>query len=412
MVKRLGVKRIFSDCRRLIPTVIIILVAWTGCTAQAPQPQEKIRSRADQAFNELDAADGSAGARFPSKAANSDIANPAAQRDVLVNTASVEMGDRPDWVDGTSHQFPYTSYLTGVGYGAERQAAEDKARAEIAKIFYSEIHASNRTYQEILESTADGKSTSDGNINFAEIINVSTHKILSGIRVVQVYRDPGSQPEFFALAVLDRDQSRVMLMNKIQELDGNIKQLLSALQRRQDTLSRVKMLQAGIRKHALRQAYNTELRIVDPVAKGISSPINITEIQSRLHNVLLKEFFIALSLEGPGAEEVGQAIVEALNRKGYSVCDEIDKASIVTRGMIQIKALPRSASGWVFVRWKAYFDMVDRDGGAVFGSVQKSGKAGHLTLNHAEIRAVGYMRKVLAAEISESLNRYIMTQGN
>jgi len=408
------VKRKFPDCRWLIPAAIIILAAWTGCTAHAPQPlpQEKIRSRADRAFNELEATDGSAGARFPSKAANSDIADPAAQRDVLVNIAPVEMGQRPDWVDGASRQFPYTSYLTGVGHGAERQAAEDKARAEIAKIFYSDIQAGNRIYQEILESTVGGKSTSDENINFAEIIKVSTHKILSGIRVVQVYRDPGSQPEFFALAVLDRNQSRVMLKNKIQEMDGNIQQLLSAVRRQQDTLSRVKMLQDGIRKHALRQAYNTELRIVDPVAKGISPPFNITEIKSLLHNVLLKEFFIALSLEGPGAEEVGQSIVEALNRKGYSVCDEIDEASIVTRGLIQIKALPRGAAGWVFVRWEAYFDLVDRNGGAVFGSVQKSGKAGHLTLTHAENRAVGYMRKVLATEISENLSRYIMTQGN
>ena len=401
-------------CRRLIPIGIIVFLIWFGCATESPQslPQEKIRSRANQAFNELETTEGGEAARLPSKAASSDIENSASNEELRKKNAPVILGGRPDWVDGPSSEFPYTRYITGIGYGADRQAAEDKARAEVSKIFFSDIHSSNRTYQKILESRSGGMSTSHESINFAEIIKVSTHKILSGVRVVQVFRDPGSQPEFFALAVLDRSQSRVILRGKIHELDENIQLLISAVGRQQDTLSRVKLLQASIRKHALRQAYNTELKIVDPGAGGIPPPVNITDIKTRLNKALLKDFFIALSLEGPGADEVGQAIVEALNRKGYSVCEEIDKASILARGMIEIKSYPQSVTGWVFVRWKAYFDLVDREGGAVFGSVQKSGKAGHLTLYHAEDRAVGDMRQVLAFEISENLNRYIMTREN
>ena len=201
-----------------------------------------------------------------------------------------------------------------------------------------------------------------------------------------------------------------MLKSKISELDENIQQHLSAAGQQRDKLSQVRLLQAGIRDHALRQAYNTELRIVDPVAKDIPPPINITDIKTRLNNILLKDFFIGLSVDGPGADEVGQAIVEALNRRGFAVCEEIDRASILARGMIEINALPRNATGWIFVRWRAFFDLIDRDGGAVFSSVQKSGKTGHLTLNHAENRAVGYMRRVLAAEISGNLSKYIMNR--
>jgi hypothetical protein len=398
----------------MISAAIIVFATWTGCTSQTPPPMQpdKIRSRADRTFKDLGAAEDRTAGRFPSRTSKPDIANSAAASNSFEKTAFVKTGKRPDWVDGASRQYPYSLYISGVGYGADRQAAEDKARAEIARIFYSDIHSSNRTYQEILQSTANGKSTSDENINFTEITRVSTHKILSGIKIAQTYRDRGSQPEFFALAVLDRNQSQVMLKSKVQELDADIKQLLFAVRRQPDTLSRVKMLQAGIRMHALRQAYNTELRIVDPTARGIPPPVNFTDIKTRLNNMLRKDFLIALSVEGPGDKEVKQAIVAALNRRGFSVCEEIDKASVVARGSIEINPLPQSASGWIFVRWKAYFDLIDRNGGAVFGSVQKSGKTGHLTLNHAEDRAVGYMRKALAAEISEDLNRYIMAQEN
>lgn len=406
-----GAKGISLYGRLWITAAIIVSVSWTGCATRTPQevPQKKIRSRADQAFEDLRAAERGSADSSPSKTMNPDGVN-TVHRAGPENKVPVKTGRRPDWVDGSSSHFPYTRYITGVGYGPDRQSAEDKARAEIAKIFYSDIQSSNRTYQSILENNINGKSTSAENINFTEITRVSTRVIFSGSKIAHVWRDRGARPEFFALAVLDRNLSRVMLKSKISELDENIHRFLSAAGRQRDKLSQVRLLQAGIREHALRQAYNTELRIVDPVAKGIPPPINITDIKTRLNNILLKDFFIGLSVDGPGADEVGQAIVEALNRRGFAVCEEIEKASILARGMIEIDALPRNATGWIFVRWRAFFDLIDRDGGAIFSSVQKSGKTGHLTLNHAENRAVGYMRQVLAAEISENLSRYIMTR--
>ena len=407
-------RRNFQNFSLLIAIGIVLFLTWAGCARQAPRqiPQDDIHSRAERVFNDLGAAEGDMAARLTLESENSQTANPAADDNAHEYAVPLETGRRPDWVDGAGRPYPFTHYLTGVGYGPDRQAAEDMARSEIAKIFYSDIQSSNRIYQEILERTAGGKSTSEGRINFAEITRVTTHKILSGVRITRVYRDRGSQPEFYALAVLDRFQSRAVLRQKIQELDVDMQQLLSEFRGQPDPLSQVKLLWAGMRKHALRQAYNAELRIVDPSAQGVAPVINATDIKTRLNNVLLKDFLIALSVAGPGAEQVRQALSEALNQQGFAVTEEIGKASIVARGMIEINPLPPSSSGWQFVRWQAYFDLVDRNGGSVFGSVHKSGKTGHLTLAHAEDRAVSNMRKALAVEISEDLSRYITTQGN
>jgi hypothetical protein len=74
--------------------------------------------------------------------------------------------------------------------------------------------------------------------------------------------------------------------------------------------------------------------------------------------------------------------------------------------------MDQGAAQWKFVRWKAYFDLVDRQGGVVFGSVQKSGKEGHVTISEAEERAVRKIRKVLAADISKDLSAYIFSTQN
>jgi len=195
----------------------------------------------------------------------------------------------------------------------------DKARAEIAKIFTSRIDSSNRTYQEIFESRTGGKSATAEKINFEEITRVSTQKVLSGVRIGRVYRDPSTRPEYYALAVLDRDQTAEILRDKIVELDRQIGQMLNESRDQTDKLTQIKLLQNCIEHHALRQAYNAELRIVDAGGQGIAPTVNIAQIKTRLTGVLLKDFLIALSVQGSRADEVRRSLVEALNSKGFAV---------------------------------------------------------------------------------------------
>ena len=386
-----------------------VLFLHSGCAGRPVQPpsENDIRARSGRAFADLRSAEqgGPGEAQSPRTAPLSAPAPPE-----IDETVPVDSGDRPEWVDGTSDRFPPDGYLTAVGYGNDRPAAEDRARAEIAKIFTSHIDSSNRTYQEIFESRSGGQSRTAQNINFEEITRVSTQKVLTGVRIARVYRDPSTAPDYYALAVLDRIQAAAILQEKIAELDRQIAQLLSESRNHGDKLIQVQLLQRCIEQHALRQAYNAELRIVDRGGQGIPPEINIAEIKTQLTGALLRDLLIALSVQGSRAEEVRWSLVEALNGRGFSVTENIGSASVLARGRVEIIPLPQSDVDWKFVRWNAYFDLIDQNGGAVFGSVQKSGKSGHLTTAQAEDRAVRSIRRHLATEISEDLSNYILRQ--
>ena len=401
-------------CRNWLLFGLVLLLILSGCTTK-PQPQDQIseaeiKARSDRAFEELAAAESGSPSpeletTFPEP---SRTVPPAGEARYSV---PVIKGKRPDWVDGTSSQYPYEKYLTAVGYGDTRTTAEDKARSEIAKIFYSDIRSSNQTYQAILETTAGGKTSSTENVNFEEITRVSTEKVLSGVRVGQVYQDTKTDRQYYALAVLNRHQAQWILESKIKALDRDIDGLYSQALGQKDRLTQVQYLQRSIQKHILRQAYNTELRIVSTDGRSISPTISFTEIKNRLSEVLLRDFFIALTVEGPRANDVQKSLAEALNQKGFSISEDIGRANVLARGTVEIKPMDQGIAEWKFVRWQAFFDLVDRKGGAVFGSVRKSGKAGHLTLAEAEERAVRSMRKALTQEISGSLADYILASG-
>jgi hypothetical protein len=379
---------------------LILLLMTAGCASKEKVSTEGIRERADRAFDELRAEEG-----------KGDVIRPSAQSDKQGREAvQVTKGKRPDWVDGDSIQYPSSQYLTGVGYGPDRKSSEDKARAEIAKIFFSKIDSRTRSYQEYLQTTSKGKSRIEETSSIEEITKVSTQKVLSGVRISHVYQEAGPEPLFYSLAVLDRDQSTKILRDKIQQLDQDIKELLIRAEGEEDTLAKVKYLKQSMQKHILREAYDAELRIVSPSGTGISSPIHFAEIKSGLESILLRDFLIGVSVKGSRAEEIQEALVQGLNQQGFSIGEDLGRVNVLVRGSVEIKAVERGTPEWKYVQWRAHFDLVDKGGGSVFGSVNKTGREGHLSLSQAQDRAVRKIRKALTTKIAEEMRQYIFSQ--
>ncbi len=376
----------------------------TGCASKPPEPRlptEKIRERADRAFEDVKSEETKDKA-LPRPSAQSDTE----QRD----TVQVTKGKRPAWVNGDSIQYPSSKYLTGVGYGPDRKSAEDKARAEIAKIFFSKIDSRTRSYQDYLQTTSKGKSKTEETLSIEEVTKVSSQKVLSGVRISHVYHETGTESMFYALAVLNREQSAKILRDKIGELDRGIKGILANANRAEDMLTKVKYLKRSIQEHILREAYDAELRIVSRSGGGVSPPVSFTELKSKLESVLLRDFLIGVAVSGSRANEIQDALVQGLNQQGFAISEDLSRANVIVRGTVKIRPLDRGTSEWKYVQWRTHFDMVDKRGESVFGSVNKSGREGHLNLTQAENRAVRKIQKALTTEIAEEMKRYIFSQ--
>jgi hypothetical protein len=382
-----------------------------GCATEAKKeiPTEEIRGRADRAFDDLKSEE--TGVKtFPKEERAGTREAPVPSVKDNEKAGHIVRGKRPDWVDSESIQYPSSQYLTGVGYDLERKSAEDRARSEIAKIFVSSIDSRTRSYQDYLQITSKGKSKTEENYSIQDITKVSTKKVLSGVRIAQVYQDTGQQPLLYALAVLDRDQSSKILRYKIQELDQDIQELLYKAQGEEDVLAKVKYLKQSVQKHVMREAYDAELRIVDQSGRGISPPIHFTEIKGRLESILLRDFLIGVLVTGNRADEVQDALVQGLNQQGFSISEDLNRANVLVKGNVEITPLQRGTSEWKYVQWRAHFDMTDKKGGSIFGSVNKTGRQGHLNLQQAENRAVRTIQKVLTTEMAEEMKRYIFSQ--
>ena len=396
-----------------IPALLFILFFFlivTGCAKRQDIKAEEIRQRAARSFDDLKAEEtGQAKSLSPNKSRKPD-AGKHVKPDALIETGKAASGERPAWLDGDSAEYPSSFYLTGVGCGADPQTAGNRARAEIARIFHSDIDSRTRTYQQYLKTTSGDKSNTKESFDIGDDTKVSTHKVLSGVRIAQTYHETGKEPCFYALAVLDRSRSEEILINKINKYDQEIQGLVINARQENDKLVKIKRLKGAAGKCALREAGNAELQIISPTGKGIPSKVNCSEIQNELAAILMRDFLIAVKVRGNRADDVKEALVEGLNQEGFSVCDNPDRANVIVKVDVSIKPIDRETPRWKNVKWKVFANLTDRLTGARFGSVGKSGREGHITLPQAEDRAVQTIRKSLTTDIAKDVTDYIFTR--
>ena len=110
---------------------------------------------------------------------------------------------KPDWIDRESGRWPREMYVTGVASADERAVAEDRARADLARVFTSHVSSAlNATASEDDIRTDRGNAHSE-RITVVDETRSTTDKVLEGVEIAEVWLDPASR-QTYALAVLDR----------------------------------------------------------------------------------------------------------------------------------------------------------------------------------------------------------------
>ena len=90
---------------------------------------------------------------------------------------------RPDWTSGESIDYPKALYLLGVGVADDRQTAEDRARAEIARTFSSHVVATTSSFAQETGRNVDGVTITARDTAISDSARTATQKELVGVEV-------------------------------------------------------------------------------------------------------------------------------------------------------------------------------------------------------------------------------------
>ena len=319
---------------------------------------------------------------------------------------------KPAWVDGRTLDYPPAQYLTGVGQADNRSRAEDRAYAAVARIFKTAVasQAEDREVYSIVENR--GIANIERRLTIDSATNVSTEKVLENVRVMDNWYDSDTELHY-ALAVMNRSQAEASLTDKLEELDRAITAEIAKARQADDTLVKVRALLKACRTAVLREAYNTDLRVIRHSGQGIPSAYRPNELFSELEKFLAANLALAVRVSGDQAELAQHALVEGLLREGLPVrtqASEADTGSpeVLVRGRVRFFPVKVGDPHFKYVRWCSDFEVLNVVTGQVIGAIARGGKEGHLTEGEAMAKTLRVMQQEVSSEAAKAIAAHIL----
>jgi hypothetical protein len=169
---------------------------------------------------------------------------------------------QPDWITGEALEWPRHRYVTGVGVAEDRATSEDRARAEISRVFVTRVVSTTSAYSSEATRTDRVGSLTLREGMVSDDTRTATSKELVGVEIAASWQDPTSR-QHYSLAILDRDTARRRLLELVAALDAEAASSMVALRSEDRVMSAL----AAIQLKRLARAQDpliADLRIVAP----------------------------------------------------------------------------------------------------------------------------------------------------
>ncbi len=318
---------------------------------------------------------------------------------------------KPTWVDGRTSEYPPAQYLTGVGRAENRRSAEDQAYAAVARIFKAEVAAQARDQEsyEVVEN--DDIANTKRRLTIDSVTHVSTEKVLENVSIIDNWYDSDRELHF-ALAVMNRSQAEASLMDKVLALDQAITAEITEARQATNKLAKVRALRKAGRNMILREAYNTDLRVIRPSGQGTPSAYRANELFRELEQFLATNLVIAVQVSGDQAELAQRSLIEGLLREGLYVATkagggDADSPELLVSGTVRLLPIEVGDPQFTYVRWCGDFKVVDFTTRQVAGTVARGGREGHLTKREASAKALRVMQHIVSSDVAKTIAAHI-----
>lgn len=223
----------------------------------------------------------------------------------------------PAWIDGKDPRYSSAQYIAGVGKGTDKKSADLDARAEIARVFESNVASVAKDFQSAATSVnGSGKGVSVEVQKTSLYTEVTTKKTLSAIELKEHAVDGKTH---YTLALLSREQCINALTEQIESLDSKINGALSRAENG-DEVAKFKGYGSALNLMDEREGLNAMLRVCDKSGKGIPAEKSIGDIAA-LFDEASGNLKIGIDLQGSGAARVKDCLMESLGQKGYQLVD-------------------------------------------------------------------------------------------
>lgn len=252
----------------------------------------------------------------------------------------------PDWVNGPAKAYPAAQYLIGRGDAATVEQAQDRARADLAKIFEVAVTVEFEDVQAFTRRGDSGETPGQIEQRTQRRLQTRTDKIVSGIRIADLWQDPATRTHH-ALAMLPRLQAGASLRQEIGALDDATRRYLEQSRQADDVLVKIGAAGRALDAQHERDGLQKSLKIVDTTGRGVEAEWSSARLRADLDE-LLKRLRVAVHVAADSPEGFAPVVRGALAHAGFLI-DTADNPPYVLEAQLQAEDLGYR-EGWYWQR--------------------------------------------------------------
>ncbi len=300
--------------------------------------------------------------------------------------------ERPAWIDDPAAQHPAAAYLTAVGVADDTARAQDRAYANLAKIFEASIQEVSHDLREIQHSNDERGPRLRDELHVSRALQVGTDVALQGVRIAAHWQDPQTG-RHHALAVLARAPAAATLRQDIQRLDSATDALMGEGAETLDALARARVLQRAIALQTTRAAEQRLLGVIDVSGRGVPGTWNLYKLHQQRDQVLAGIRIVVHTAQG--AHDLQSLVAGAVARAGFKAVDA---------GPYRLDAQLSSQDvglheGWYWMRGRLNVTLATSSGLRTLGTHNWPLKAAAADKDTAEQRLLEEARKALDRDL-------------
>jgi len=197
---------------------------------------------------------------------------------------------QPEWVDKPSEKYPQQRYLSAVGEADDRSTADDRALANLAKIFEVAVSDRSMDFSKARVST-DQSGLAASNVQSASrYVSTEARQVLEGAQLVENWQ--GQEGNTYSLAVMEKSPATRRFREAVRGADRQIDDRVNyASQQAPNPVVALAALEQARKIENQRSNLNRNLAVIS--GKGIKAPYDQASLEKLLRNALTSLHFHA-----------------------------------------------------------------------------------------------------------------------
>ena len=198
-------------------------------------------------------------------------------------TACSSISKQPDWLDKPAEEYPQQRYLSAVGEADDRNTANDRALANLAKIFEVAVKDRSLDFSQAQVTTDQSGREVTNTQRAARYVSTEARQVLEGAQVVESWQ--AEEGKTYVLAVLEKAPAERRFREGVRSADRQIEDRVKyASQKAPNPVAALAALEQARKIEHQRSNLNRNLSVVS--GKGITAHYDQASLEKLLRNAL------------------------------------------------------------------------------------------------------------------------------